>query len=414
VKDLKEDIEEFVTDVILNDRKGLAASVCKTLFWGLSQIFSTLVRSRLYLYRKRFIRPAHIGIPVISVGNLTVGGTGKTPVVELLARTLHERGRSVVILSRGYKSSSTTKEERKPSFWVKLGMAVGLVPKPPRQPVRIVSNQEEVLLDSEEAGDEPCMLARNLKGVPVVVDKNRVRAGQKAIQLFNPDVMVLDDGMQYLKLKHRLDVVLVDRTAPFGNGHMLPRGTLREPPSHLKRASYIFLTKCDGSDNTEFIQELRRYNRTAEIVECRHRPVHFKDMHTGEIVPLEELAGKHVGALSGIAVPQSFERGLRKLGIKVEANIRFADHHRFTAADVKPFIDRCVRRDLDYIVTTEKDMVRFPLVHSPEIPILYMRVEIEILRGQEVFDKMIRLITEPRAVPPGVALLTVPTSSAAQ
>jgi tetraacyldisaccharide 4'-kinase len=398
VKDLQEDIVEFVTDVILNDRKGVGASLCKGLFWCLSLVFSCLVQLRLYLFRKRYIRPAHVGVPVISVGNLTVGGTGKTPVVELLARTLHESGRKVVILSRGYKSSSSTKAGPKPSFPARVAMALRLKAKPPGQGVRVVSDESEVLLDSEDAGDEPCMLARNLKGVPVVVDKNRVRAGRAAIEMFNPDVMLLDDGMQYLKLKHRLDVVLVDRTAPFGtSGHLLPRGTLREPPKHLKRASYIFLTKCDGSDNTEFIQELRRYNRVAEIVECRHRPVHFQDMHSGEIVPLEELAGKHVGALSGIAVPQSFERGLRGLGIKVDATKRFADHYRFTAADVKPFVDRCIRRDVHYIVTTEKDMVRFPAMPAPEIPILYMRVEIEILKGKEVFDKMIRLITTPQA-----------------
>jgi tetraacyldisaccharide 4'-kinase len=269
----------------------------------------------------------------------------------------------------------------------------------------VVSDGKNVLLDSYQAGDEPLMLAKNLPGVPVVVDRNRVKAGRYAIENFEVDALLLDDGMQYLRLKHRLDIVLVDRTAPFGvNGHMLPRGTMREPPAHLKRASYIFITKSDETPNDDLIAQLRRHNRVAEIVECRHRPVYFKDMHTGEEMPVEAIKGKYVGALSGIAVPQSFENGLRKLGAKVEATERFADHHRFDEREIKPFIERCIRRDLEYVVTTEKDFVRFPPLPKGDIPIIYMRVEIEILRGQEVFDKMIRLITEPRPVMPGVLI----------
>jgi tetraacyldisaccharide 4'-kinase len=402
VKDLKEDIEEFVTDVILNDRPGFLALICKGVFWCLAKVYSQVMKVRYFLYRRRYIRPAHLGVPVISIGNLTVGGTGKTPVVELLARTLRDKGRSVCILSRGYKS----KEPPQRSKLKRFAAALGLAKKEPKPSVRIVSDREQVLLNSEEAGDEPRMLAMNLPGVPVLVNRNRIRAGRRAIQLFNADVLLLDDGMQYLKLKHRLDVVLVDRTSPFGNGHLLPRGTLREPPIHLKRASYIFITKCDGSDNTEFIAGLRKYNKAAEIVECRHRPVHFIDMHTGEIVPLEDIRGKHVGAMSGIAVPKSFEDGLRKLGAKVDVCCHFPDHHRFTAEEVKPFVERCVYKDVDYIVTTEKDMVRFPSMPKPEVQILYMRVEIEILKGQEVFDKMIHLITEPRPIAPGVLLMT--------
>ena len=200
----------------------------------------------------------------------------------------------------------------------------------------------------------------------------------------------------------------MDRTAPFGvNGHMLPRGTMREPARHLKRASYIFITKSDETSNEHLIAHLRRYNRVAEIVECRHRPVYFQDMHTGERLPISIVKGKYVGALSGIAVPESFENGLRKLGAEVEATIRFSDHHRFEEREIKPFIERCIRRDLEYIVTTEKDIVRFPPIPRGDIPVIYMRVEIEILRGHDVFEKMIRLITEPRSVPAGVLMPAV-------
>jgi len=405
MKDTLEDIETFVTEVILHNKRGLRAMLCRGLFYGLSKVFAVLVSFRLWLYQRRYIHDHHLGVPVISIGNLTVGGTGKTPVVELFARTLRDKGRSVAILSRGFKS----KRQKKTPLWRKAAALFHLIEKPKRPLPRVVSDTQQVLLqDAYVAGDEPLMLARNLPGVPVVVDRDRVNAGRYAIQNFHADALVLDDGMQYLRLKHRLDIVLVDRTAPFGvNGHMLPRGTMREPPSHLKRASYIFITKSDETSNEHLIAHLRRFNRVAEIVECRHRPVYFKDLHTGEELPVTAVNGKYVGALSGIAVPESFENGLRKLGAEVEATLRFADHHRFDEREIKPFIDRCIRRDLEFIVTTEKDIVRFPEIPQGDIPIIYMRVEIEILRGHDVFEKMIRLITEPRSVPPGVLMPTI-------
>jgi tetraacyldisaccharide 4'-kinase len=254
------------------------------------------------------------------------------------------------------------------------------------------------------AGDEPLMLAKNLPGVPVVVDRNRVKAGRYAIKHLGADVLLLDDGLQYLRLKHRHDIVLVDRTAPFGTGHLLPRGTLREHPRNLRRASYIFITKTEG-ENDKLIKRIRRYNRVAEIVECRHRPLHLVNIHKpGEVIPLSELQGKFVGAISGIAMPESFEKGLRKLGAQVEVTGRFTDHHRFSETEVRQFIERCIRRDLHYIITTEKDFVRFPEIGEQDIPICFLRVEIEIVRGREVFEKLMRVICEPRPVPPGVLL----------
>src|SRR5262249_3398955 len=262
---------------------------------------------------------------------------------------LQKNGRTVAILSRGYKS----KRQKKIRIWTKWlarirGEAL------PQNPPRVVSDGKNVLLDSLVAGDEPYMLAKNLPGVPVVVDKDRVKAGLYAIEKLGADTLLLDDGLQYIRLKHRLDMVLVDRTAPWGNGFLLPRGTLREPPRHLKRASYIFLTKCGEGDNSEFIAGLRKYNRVAEIIECRHRPMHLENIHTREKLPLESLYGAHIGAISGIAIPQSFEDGLRKLGAKIDLVRRFADHHRFSERDIRQFVDRCERRDVSMIVTTEK------------------------------------------------------------
>jgi tetraacyldisaccharide 4'-kinase len=398
VKDTLEDLENFVIDVVINNRRGIRASLLRVVFRGLSGIYSAVVRTRLYLYRHRYIHDHHLGVPVISVGNLTVGGTGKTPVVEMLAKALHEHGRRVCILSRGYKS----KRQKRVPFSKKMAARLGLIPKPPEALPRIVSDGEKVLLDSHNAGDEPFMLAKNCPGIPVVVDKNRVKAGAHAIQRFGADVLVLDDGLQYLKLKHRHDIVLIDKTAAFGNnGHLLPRGTLREPPRSLLRASYIFITKSDG-DSEDVIQQIRRYNRAAEIIECRHRAMYFENIHTGEHMPIDGLRDKFVGALSGIAVPESFENGLRRLGAKVEVTTRFADHHRFHGPELKQFVERCERRDVHCMVTTEKDFVRFPKLPVADIPFYFMRVEIEIIRGRDIFDKMVRLIAEPRRVPAGV------------
>ena len=394
IKERLDELEQFAIEVILHNKPGITATLFRLFLHGLSFIYASVVRLRLKLYRERFIHDHHLGVPVISIGNLTVGGTGKTPVAELLARALQKSGRSVAILSRGYKS----KRQKKVRIWTKW--LAGLRGETlPTNPPRVVSDGKKVLLDSLVAGDEPYMLAKNLPGVPVVVDKDRVKAGLYAIERLGANTLLLDDGLQYIRLKHRMDMVLVDRTAPWGNGYLLPRGTLREPVRHLKRASFIFLTKCDGSDNSEFIKGLRKYNRVAEIIECRHRPLHLENIHTGERLPLDRLQGAYVGAVSGIAVPESFESGLRLLGAKVDVVRRFADHHRFTDKDISQFIDRCVRRDVDLIVTTEKDYVRFPKLPPADVPIVFLRVEIEIMNGQHVFDRMIRILSEAKEVP---------------
>lgn len=400
MKDTLEDFEKFVIDVIIHNRRGIRATLCRGVFWCLSKVYSRVVESRLYLYRERFIHDHHLGVPVISIGNLTVGGTGKTPVVELFAKALRDRGRRVAVLSRGYKSKRVVR----PPWWKRLGKKMGLTTYPSTPP-RVVSDgkSEEPLLDSHIAGDEPWMLASNLPGVAVVVDRNRVKAGRFAIKELGADVLLLDDGLQYLKLKHRHDVVLVDRTAPFGTGYLLPRGTLREHPRNLRRASYIFITKSDG-ESEKLIKRIRKHNKVAEIVECRHRPLHLVDINTKEIIPLSALEGKYVGAISGIAIPESFESGLKKLGAKVEVTARFADHHRFEEAEVRQFVERCVRRDLHYIVTTEKDFVRFPSLPKYDVPICFLRVEIEIIKGREIFDKIMRVMCEPRPVPPGALM----------
>ena len=380
-----ENLEQFAIDVILERRHGFRAKVLRGILYGLSFVYERLVLGRLYLYRKRIFRERALGCLVISIGNLTVGGTGKTPIVEKFARALQAGGRRVAILSRGYKSVPVP---RKGGWWRSDA----------EDPPRVVSDGESLLLDSLTAGDEPYMLAQNLKNVIVLVDKNRVKSGLLAIDKWKVDTLLLDDGLQYLHLKHRLDIVLIDRQAPFGNEFLLPRGTLREPPRNLRRASYIFITKSTGESNAALIERIRRYNRTAEIIECAHKPLYLQHVVTGERLPLETLRDKYIGSICAIAAPESFEDGLRKLGAKVDLAKSYIDHHRFTEAEMQSFINRCLRRDLEMIITTEKDAVRMPRIIDAPVPIYFLRVEIEILSGQETWEHCVARICQPQPI----------------
>lgn len=259
-------------------------------------------------------------------------------------------------------------------------------------PPRVVSDGKSLLLDSDTAGDEPYMLASNLKDVVVLVDKNRVKSGRYAIEHFGCDTLLLDDGFQYWRLAgRRQDVVLVDFQQPFGNEHLFPRGTLREPPSHLARASVIFITKSDG-DTAALRQRIARYNAGAAIIECIHAPLYFEDVFTGERKGLDLLQGKRVASLSGIAQPESFEQSLVKLCRELVYSKRFADHHRYTQQEILNAINRSKKRQAEIIVTTQKDAVRFPKIDRRDLPFYFMRVEIKILSGGEDFDDCVRKI----------------------
>ena len=391
MKESLEELEQFAIDVILNRRKGFRASAIRILLSLMSILYRNLVSFRIWLYKVRIKREHNLGCLVVSIGNLTVGGTGKTPIVEKFAKALTAGGRRVAILSRGYKSVKPSLKDK-----IKSKMQGNPISQ---EPPRVVSDGKEVFLDSETAGDEPYMLATNLDGVAIVVDKDRVKAGLHAIKEFDVDTILLDDGLQYLRLRHRLDIVLIDKYSPFGNEKLLPRGTLREPPKNLKRASYIFITKCDGSSNEELIKRIRKYNRTAEIIECAHQPKYLENIETNERLPLENLRGKDIGTISGIAVPESFEDGIKNLGAKIELTRRYTDHHRYRKREVQKFIDQCLNRDLDMIVTTEKDYVRFPEIQASEdMPVYFLRVEIGILNNEETFEDCINRICSPRPI----------------
>ena len=344
---------------------------------ALSGVFAAVVSVRYLLYRFGILHRFPLGVQVISIGNVTAGGTGKTPVTEIFARTLAAEERKVAILSRGYR-------RKEAPWWQRLFTQVVTPPL-------VVSDGRRVLLDAATGGDEPYMLASNLPGVAVVVDRNRVKAGRYAVKRLGCDTLILDDGFQYQKLKHSVEVVLVDSTNPFGNGNMLPRGILREPVKNLKRADIIFLTKCRG-DVSEVKREIRRYNQKAEIVECNHTPRVLRDVWSREEDPLDWLKGKTTCTLSGIASPKGFENSLRHLGAKVVWCERYADHHRYDASEVLYALNRTADMGADALVTTEKDAVRFPRFETTPVRCLYLRIAIEILAGGENFTDIINRI----------------------
>jgi len=273
---------------------------------------------------------------VVAVGNLTVGGTGKTPMVEWLARALRAGGRRVVVLSRGYGRRAAS-------------------------PVTVVSDRDRVLATVEEAGDEPILLARRLPGVPVVVGSDRHQTGSAALERFGADVLVLDDGFQQQRLRADVAVVCLDAQAPWGHRGLLPRGSLREPPRAIGRAHLLVLTHPAGVTHRAAVEaEVRRHAGGVPIAHATYEPEGGVDARTGAAVPLESLRGRPVLAFAGIAAPERFAATLRGLGTNLRELAVFPDHHAYRPADVTTLEARARAAGAAVLVTTEKDAVRLP------------------------------------------------------
>ena len=385
IRELGEHIEQYFLDLLKEKRHRPVDTMITGLLFLASRVYRNLVQLRLWMYENRVIRNRAIGCLVVSIGNLTCGGTGKTPVVEIFAKTLSRKGRKVAILSRGYRS-------RDRSLWDKIRKKFSS--RKMEVPPRVVSDGKNLLLNSMTAGDEPYMLASNLKDVCVLVDKDRVKSGLYAIDEFQADTLVLDDGFQYLNLMSHINILLVVSTSPFDNHHVLPRGLMREPIKNISRADYIFLTKSDGSPRLRHLKAfIRKHNRRAEIIECCHRPQYLEDVfERGTRFPLSDLKGRKVASLSAIANPASFNGFLTQHGADLVFKRHYADHHRYRQQEMIDFVNDAKAAGAELILTTEKDAVRMPRLDRRDIPILFLRIEIDILSGQENFDECISRI----------------------
>jgi tetraacyldisaccharide 4'-kinase len=306
------------------------------------------------------------GAPVISVGNVAVGGAGKTPATALVAARLQARGRRVAILSRGYGATRTD--------------------------ARVVSDGERVLLDAAEGGDEPVLLARRLPGVAVLCGPRRSELARRAVEELRADVLLLDDGFQHRALGRELDLVLLDAANPFGNGRLLPAGPNREPRQALRRAGLLWLSRVDqvsGSDGAAALERLRGLAREMTgraPVESRHAPEEVLDGTLGTALGRDALVGRRVMLLSGLARPGSFRRTVEAMGAEVVAERRHPDHHRFTAGEVRSALDAAARAGCERVVTTEKDAVRLPAGEAGDPRLAVVRISAELLVGGGVLD----------------------------
>ncbi len=363
----------------INNERGKIYSLFRSLFFILSRFYYLAIKLRWLIYKLGVLPRAKLPCTTISVGNITWGGTGKTPAVIMIAEMLREMGKRVAILSRGYGRSKKSDRNNKTSM---------------------VSDGKRLILSSREAGDEPYLLARNLPDVPVIVGKNRICGGKDAIKKFASEVVVLDDGFQYWPLNRDIDIVTIDCLSPYGNGYLIPRGSLREPISHLSRADIFLLTKANfvSRDNVQRITgDLVRLNPQSTILESVHRPKYLRGTFSGEKKSLAFVKDRKVVTFSSIGNPYSFEKTLEELGAKIVKNFRFPDHHVYQRNDLGE-IESARRAELYkgevIAVTTEKDGVRLERLiswESDRIPweIWILKIELEIIKGREEWQRKI-------------------------
>ncbi len=352
-------LKDYLYLLATDRKKGFVAGIFKILLFILSLIYGLAVRILSFIYG---IKPCRLNCKVISIGNITLGGTGKTSLVEMLAMRLKQEGHRAAVLTRGYK--------------------------------RRITSYELPVTSYESMGDEPYMLSRNLGNVPVIVDGDRIRAAKIAMRDYRVDTVILDDGFQQWRMNKDLDIVTIDAANPFGNLRLLPRGILREPLSSLRRAQIFVLTKVNlkADNNRDTAKLLNKVNPQALIVEAIHKPVGFYKLGQSRdnLLNPDEFQAKPAGLVCGIADPESFEKLISNSGINIVSSFRFPDHHFYTKEDVDKIADDAKGKGINIIITTEKDSVRLKglQVTGYELRVFVLRIELEVLEN-EVFIKRI-------------------------
>jgi len=320
--------------------------------WLCSLLFRIVVSVRAWLYASGLLASRQLPCRVVTIGNITVGGTGKTPTVCLVAQAFADAGLYTAVLSRGYGGTS-------------------------RAPL-IVSDRETVRASAREAGDEPFMLAQSLSGIPVITSSDRYSGGMLASERFNPHVLVMDDGFQHLRLKRDLDIALISARNPFGCGALLPRGILREPLSALRRARIVLITKADQQrDPEELKQRIAAIHPDAKIFLARFKPTALLHPASGKSLELETLRGRVAAGLCSIGDPESFFSMLADFGASYSHPLIFPDHHRYSKQDVKVIAARA--GEVDYLVTTEKDIAKMSsdMLQIPNLLVLQVHQTID-------------------------------------
>ena len=290
---------------------------------------------RNFLYDREIFNPKLVPCRIVSIGNLTVGGTGKTPVTVMTARMLMNAGHPVAVVSRGYG-----------------GSAGGPL---------VVSDGTNVCAGAEESGDEPLIMARELPGVPVVVGADRYAAAELAYSRFQPRVIVCDDAFQHRRLARNADIITIDCDHPYGNGHLLPRGILRETPNGLKRARAVIVTRWrEDLQHKKLEHMIHCYNKDVPVFFTIHAPAGIRVPGSDKVAGIDTLRGKRVLAMSNIAVPDSFHRTLESLGAVIAVKQVAPDHHRYTADDIAGIERLAAASGVEMLVMTAKDEKNLP------------------------------------------------------
>lgn len=369
--------QTYFIDLVHNKEvDGIAENTLTAILYVFSKIYALLVDIKLWGYRQGIFSRKKLDCFVISLGNVTVGGTGKTPTAQRLASDIRDMGYKVVILNRGYRAKWHGK-------------------------VGIVSDGQRLHMTAADAGDEAFMLAKHLPKVPVLIGADRSVTGQYAIENFGAEVAILDDGFQHWQLERDMDILLVDAVNVFGNGYMLPRGTLREPISHISRADVCLLTKVDqaADGSREYIRDtVHRYNDGAQIVESIHEPRRFIPLAdwyvdiAGEGVDVNQMRGRKIMAVSAIGNPASFEQTLSDLGVIIIESLRYPDHHDYSMLEMSDILRQAENMGAEAIVITEKDAVKIPMevVHAGStVPVYVICVEVNFQAGKDEFKALL-------------------------
>jgi tetraacyldisaccharide 4'-kinase len=371
---IKKKIEKVITS---NSKNGYGWFV--HFLSMVSKVYGGAVKLRRNFYKNDVFKSKRLPCSIISIGNITVGGTGKTPMTIYVAKVVKQLGCNVAVISRGYKGKAE-----------KIG--------------GIVSDGKALLMTPEIAGDEPYMMAKRLKDVPVIVGRNRLKAGRLAISKFAPDVIVLDDGFQHLRLQRDLDFVLLDCRKPFGNGHLLPRGVLREPVSALLCADAMIMTRSDMMNNNETLSSLKKL-----LPNERKVPVYrtFFDSFVYKITREERkifekkpiaslrrnsdcIIGRNVFAFSGLADNHDFQQTVKSLRCNLSGYMEFPDHHWYSDRDLKDISAAAKRSMSECLVTTEKDYVRIAQKIDWPGDLFVVGIEIEFGADVQGFNDFIK------------------------
>ncbi len=366
-------MRRYLLAVISGEKNGIKDKIVLLLLSILEIVYFVLLTLKNILFKLGIIETRRLPCKVVSVGNITTGGTGKTPAVESLAGIFKKNGKKVVVVSRGYGGKN-------------------------KKPL-IVSDGKNILTGVKEAGDEVYMMARHLEDIPIVICKDRYEAGKLAVEKFAPDIIILDDGFQHRQLERDIDIVSVSAINPFGYKHLIPRGLLREPLFALKRADYFIISRADQvkkEELNEIKEKIKKYNEKAKIFTSQYQPlsVNSLTLETNNCYKVDELKGKKVLALSGIGNPTSFMKSLKELEADVIDAIIYPDHYKYREKDLMDIAVQAQLKEVDWVITTEKDAVKFTeemlaQFRKLKVGIFTLGIEMEVREKENFSSTMI-------------------------